>query len=300
MTFEQLLYVEVLSHSQSLAQAADTLHISKSGLSLAISQLEDELGIKLFERTYNGSQLSQAGQRLIGPSLKILRAKNEMERIAKTLKDPSKTPKISLQYVNSSIAPTFNKYVCQFLSQHDVILKMSCHHANHIIDNVRHEQIDAGLIAINQVDQHHIADLQFAPIIESTFRLIVSPDNALYNVSAVQANQLIKEKFVLFDDPYNQEMFNRLQFICGPLNCILTTDNSTTFINAIRRLNFVGVGRYSQTGSQIYHLNQSFHTKSIDQLIPDKFIFGLLKNPKMTLSPATDEFLTGLIAYGRL
>ena len=48
MTFEQLLYVEVLSHHNSLQNAADVLHITKPGLSLAISELEEELGMKCF------------------------------------------------------------------------------------------------------------------------------------------------------------------------------------------------------------------------------------------------------------
>ncbi len=46
MTFEQLLYVEVLSHHSSLQKAADVLHITKPGLSSAVSDLEDELGLR--------------------------------------------------------------------------------------------------------------------------------------------------------------------------------------------------------------------------------------------------------------
>ena len=49
MTFEQLLYAEVLSRYSSMQKAADVLHITKSGLSLAIGQLEQELGVKLLK-----------------------------------------------------------------------------------------------------------------------------------------------------------------------------------------------------------------------------------------------------------
>jgi len=59
MTFEQLLYVEVLSHYQSLQKAADVLHISKPGLSLAITELEEELGIRIFDRNSKGSVPTQ-------------------------------------------------------------------------------------------------------------------------------------------------------------------------------------------------------------------------------------------------
>ena len=50
MTFEQLLYAEVLSHHTSMQKAADMLHITKSGLSMAIGQLEEELGVKANEK----------------------------------------------------------------------------------------------------------------------------------------------------------------------------------------------------------------------------------------------------------
>ena len=54
MTLEQLLYADMLAHCSSLQEAADRLHITKSALSTAISQLEDELGVRIFERTSRG------------------------------------------------------------------------------------------------------------------------------------------------------------------------------------------------------------------------------------------------------
>ena len=63
MTFEQLLYAEVLSHYTSLQKAADALHISKSGLSMAIGQLEAELGVKLFERSKRGCTVTEEGEK---------------------------------------------------------------------------------------------------------------------------------------------------------------------------------------------------------------------------------------------
>ncbi|WP_273730656.1 LysR family transcriptional regulator [Leuconostoc mesenteroides] len=47
MNFDQLLYAEVLAQHNSMQNAADVLHISKSGLSIAIHQLENELEVTL-------------------------------------------------------------------------------------------------------------------------------------------------------------------------------------------------------------------------------------------------------------
>lgn len=58
MNYEQLLYVTELANHQTLQETADFLHISKSGLSQSISQLESELGVQLFKRSHHGTVLT--------------------------------------------------------------------------------------------------------------------------------------------------------------------------------------------------------------------------------------------------
>lgn len=77
MTFEQLLYEEVLSHHSSLQKAPDVLHITKPGLSSAVSDLEDELGVKIFERTAKGTVVTQDGKQLLAAVSEILRSKSD-------------------------------------------------------------------------------------------------------------------------------------------------------------------------------------------------------------------------------
>ena len=92
MTFEQLLYAEVLSHHSSMQTAADILHITKSGLSLAIHQLEDELGVKIFERTSKGTVVTAAGMQMLSAVSSVLHAKNALVSAADTLSDPAGDP----------------------------------------------------------------------------------------------------------------------------------------------------------------------------------------------------------------
>ena len=44
MNYEQLLYITELANHHTLQETAELLHISKSGLSQSISQLENEWG----------------------------------------------------------------------------------------------------------------------------------------------------------------------------------------------------------------------------------------------------------------
>src|SRR3954465_13092262 len=49
----------------SFVKAASELHVTASAVSLQIRQLEDELGLKLFERTSKGLALTAGGSRIL-------------------------------------------------------------------------------------------------------------------------------------------------------------------------------------------------------------------------------------------
>ena len=62
MQLIQLRYFCTVARCQNMSRAADELWISQPALSRAISTLEDELGVKLFERVGRSIQLNAAGQ----------------------------------------------------------------------------------------------------------------------------------------------------------------------------------------------------------------------------------------------
>ena len=49
----------------SFRRAANVLHMQQSSVSRAVRQLEDALGVSLFERRVSGAQLTDAGHRLL-------------------------------------------------------------------------------------------------------------------------------------------------------------------------------------------------------------------------------------------
>ena len=66
MTILQLKYVVALSTSSSMREASGKLYVSQPALSATIRDLEEEIGIRIFERTNKGIKLTEEGNEFLG------------------------------------------------------------------------------------------------------------------------------------------------------------------------------------------------------------------------------------------
>jgi LysR family transcriptional regulator, salicylic acid-responsive activator of bsdBCD len=80
MNLRQLTYFRAVVEHQSLAAAADVLHVAQPNLSVAIKQLEEQWGVSLFERAGRGLVVTDIGRALYERAAELLSGASALDQ----------------------------------------------------------------------------------------------------------------------------------------------------------------------------------------------------------------------------
>ena len=90
MTLTELRYVVAVAEARHFGQAAERCFVSQPSLSASVKNLEEELGVKLFERGKRGVFLTEAGEQIVAQARRALEEAERVKTVARQGRDPLK------------------------------------------------------------------------------------------------------------------------------------------------------------------------------------------------------------------
>jgi len=90
MTLTELKYIVAVAETRHFGRAAGRCHVSQPSLSASVAKLEDELGVKLFERGKRGARLTTAGEEVIAQARRALDEAARVKTVAQQGRNPLK------------------------------------------------------------------------------------------------------------------------------------------------------------------------------------------------------------------
>ncbi len=177
MTLTQLEYIAALDTHRHFVVAAEKCFVTQPTLSMQIQKLEDELGIKLFDRTRQPVIPTEIGKEVIAQARIILQQATALKELVTQQKNTLNGE------LKVGIIPTLAPYLLPLLFQHvtekypQINFQVKETVTEEIISELKNNRLDCAIVVSPLNDNAITEDVLFY---EELF-VYVSPKNALYN-----------------------------------------------------------------------------------------------------------------------
>lgn len=209
MTITQLEYVVAVATYKSFVAAAEKCFVTQPTLSMQIQKLEEELGIKLFDRNKHPIAITTMGQAIVDQAKIVI---SECEKINELVN--SQQNKLSGAF-KLAVIPTIAPFVIPSLletypSKHpDIKLRVKEMETHQIIAALRNNEIDAGLVS-TPLEENGLKEY---PIFYEPFVGYFSKEEQALNKKLIQPDDISLERIWLLNEGHC--MRNQIINLCS-------------------------------------------------------------------------------------
>lgn len=227
-----LKYFSVLAEELHFGKAAKKLHISQPPLSRQIKGLEEELGVRLFNRTKRNVQLTAYGEYLKHESYKLFNQLDVMKNHLQLMKYGA-VGQIKIGYVGDFMHSVFPDILSELKHEYpkiDTILLESDTESQ--ISSLRTGLIDIGFIRT----PIEVKDIIINPIYKETFSLILSKSHPLSSRKKIPLRELADEPYIGFSPKCPPPLSKSVMSICNRVGFSPKVIHKALQINSIVKL----------------------------------------------------------------
>lgn len=290
MTIQQCKYVLEIAKTGSFSEAAKQLFIAQSSLSISIKSLEQELNIKIFERSGNGVYLTDDGSEFVKYATQICENSDFIaERYAG--KNIHQKLYIATQHYDF-IADIFGKFLKEDNSEsyRFSIREIETHN---IIRDVETAYSDIGIIAIKDDDyeimKRYLSKkrLSFTPVLEVSPHVFFRKEHPLAHCEKLTTSDLKNYPYVSYEQGEHSSSFFKEELAdISYIDKHIEISDRATLMNVLMLTDSYTIG----TGIMPSALNKG-DIVSIPFESNEFYIIGYLLNEERKISDITQKFI---------
>jgi DNA-binding transcriptional LysR family regulator len=176
MELRQLEYFVAVAEERSFTRAAERVHISQSGVSAQVRQLERDLGAPLFDRSGRTATLTAAGEAALAHARETLSAAGAVRGAVDDVNRVVRGRLVVGMVTACTVTPLFDALARFHTAHPGVELELVEDTSDRLVDGVRTGGLDLGLVGVAGAPP---ADLPSLTLISEGLAALVPPGHPL-------------------------------------------------------------------------------------------------------------------------
>lgn len=206
ITLRQMRAFSLVARSASFTLAARQLHLTQSAVSMLVQQLEDELGVKLFDRARHAVTLTEAGQQLLPLARRMLDDLRQIEDGANDLRS-LKSGVLRVVAPQLMACTWVAGALARFEQDHPQVgLRIVDGSADDIVGAVRRGDAELGIGPERAIGE----DVTRSFLMHVPMRLVCAATHALARRQTVKWRELQHERWVVYSGDFSRYVEQRL------------------------------------------------------------------------------------------
>ncbi len=203
MKLQQLRYVVKVAECGSITEASRRLFVSQPSITASIRDLENEMGVHIFERTNKGVIVSEEGETFLGYARQVLDQADLLEGKYKGTSEQVPHFSVSCQHYSFAVN-AFVDVIREFdAARYDFTLREEQTHE--IIEDVAHMKSELGILYLSEHNREVIErmlaanELLFEGLFCATPHVFVCADHPLADHASVTLEDLEDYPFLSYE-----------------------------------------------------------------------------------------------------
>ncbi len=294
MTLTQLKYVIAIADTHSMNEAARTLFIAQPSLSQAIRELEEEIGLTLFNRSNRGVKITPEGEEFLGYARQVVEQYRLVEDRYIEKKNSKKRFSVSMQHYTFAVK-AFVEMVKQFgMDEYEFAVHET--KTYEVIEDVRNFRSEIGILYLNDFNRAVLtklfqeSGLEFREILKCGIYVYMWKGHPLAGKEEISLEELDEYPCLSFEQGVNNSFYFAEEVLSTyDYKQLIKANDRATLLNLM-----VGLNGYTLCSGIICESLNGADYLAVRLRSEEVMTIGYLKRKGTAISPLGQKYLEEL------